>query len=289
MTDKKSLPQTQEHDGPIGYTPDVAVCSVCKKSTETVKMFASLSGLHDDVNIMIWVCSEPCYSKTKTDEYTELIGGVLACMKCGRRRVKEYDFITKSGSLIEIQVTCSKSCRDKIEATSTCSVCSKKLRTHYCALRGNDPNDAGASKLLFACSEECEEKMGIGNLYEQLSCTQCSARADKKFNVGMSSITRVTKIVIVHCSMSCASKTAQDVNAPLYQHKAVIGKICAKCKSFKAPEKHRVCARCKEVYYCTKECQVAHWPAHKASCKKKESEGDRKSDNNKDEKPEEVD
>jgi len=26
------------------------------------------------------------------------------------------------------------------------------------------------------------------------------------------------------------------------------------------------CIRCREVYYCTRECQVAHWPAHKDFC-----------------------
>ncbi len=29
-----------------------------------------------------------------------------------------------------------------------------------------------------------------------------------------------------------------------------------------------VCFKCKKVYYCSKECQVAHWPIHKKVCKK---------------------
>jgi hypothetical protein len=29
------------------------------------------------------------------------------------------------------------------------------------------------------------------------------------------------------------------------------------------------CANCLEVYFCTKECQVTHWPAHKADCKRR--------------------
>jgi hypothetical protein len=28
------------------------------------------------------------------------------------------------------------------------------------------------------------------------------------------------------------------------------------------------CSRCRTVGYCSKECQVTHWPAHKASCVK---------------------
>lgn len=30
-----------------------------------------------------------------------------------------------------------------------------------------------------------------------------------------------------------------------------------------------VCIKCKKVYYCSKECQVKHWPIHKKICKKK--------------------
>jgi hypothetical protein len=29
------------------------------------------------------------------------------------------------------------------------------------------------------------------------------------------------------------------------------------------------CASCMEVYFCSKECQVAAWPAHKAECKRR--------------------
>jgi hypothetical protein len=29
-----------------------------------------------------------------------------------------------------------------------------------------------------------------------------------------------------------------------------------------------VCFKCKKVYYCSKECQVAHWSIHKKVCKK---------------------
>jgi hypothetical protein len=30
---------------------------------------------------------------------------------------------------------------------------------------------------------------------------------------------------------------------------------------------HKCCAACKQARYCCKECQCAHWPAHKTECK----------------------
>jgi hypothetical protein len=29
----------------------------------------------------------------------------------------------------------------------------------------------------------------------------------------------------------------------------------------------KTCADCLKVYYCTRQCQLAHWPAHKAECR----------------------
>jgi hypothetical protein len=29
----------------------------------------------------------------------------------------------------------------------------------------------------------------------------------------------------------------------------------------------KLCSKCKDVYYCGRDCQVAHWPDHKARCK----------------------
>ncbi|TFK26532.1 hypothetical protein FA15DRAFT_667427 [Coprinopsis marcescibilis] len=38
---------------------------------------------------------------------------------------------------------------------------------------------------------------------------------------------------------------------------------CVKCESTDAA---KICARCKTVFYCSKECQTAHWKVHKPDC-----------------------
>ncbi|KZP23150.1 hypothetical protein FIBSPDRAFT_737762 [Athelia psychrophila] len=35
----------------------------------------------------------------------------------------------------------------------------------------------------------------------------------------------------------------------------------------------KACVQCKHVSYCGKECQIAHWPSHKATCKKEAAKG----------------
>ena len=51
--------------------------------------------------------------------------------------------------------------------------------------------------------------------------------------------------------------------------KGPIGKTCNACQ---APEgttlKHKICSACKQVFYCSPECQRADWKAgHKEQCK----------------------
>jgi len=45
---------------------------------------------------------------------------------------------------------------------------------------------------------------------------------------------------------------------------------CEHCNK-KTKDELKQCGRCKNVSYCSRECQVAHWPKHKIDCTKNES------------------
>jgi len=46
------------------------------------------------------------------------------------------------------------------------------------------------------------------------------------------------------------------------------GAVCFRCKQLTNRKTLMACGRCKYAQYCSKECQVADWPSHKATCKK---------------------
>ena len=57
--------------------------------------------------------------------------------------------------------------------------------------------------------------------------------------------------------------------AELYSNNNVEGLIegfkCGKCQK----EAFKRCSKCKSIWYCSRECQVSHWPEHKEGCNKK--------------------
>lgn len=40
------------------------------------------------------------------------------------------------------------------------------------------------------------------------------------------------------------------------------GFLCENCKQ----DATKRCSKCKQVWYCTRECQLAHWKVHKPKC-----------------------
>lgn len=59
---------------------------------------------------------------------------------------------------------------------------------------------------------------------------------------------------------------APAASASLPTGAAASRKLCAECKCALTGLPQR-CSNCKMTYYCSKECQKAAWPAHKAACK----------------------
>ncbi|KAF9194657.1 hypothetical protein BGZ51_008588 [Haplosporangium sp. Z 767] len=54
-----------------------------------------------------------------------------------------------------------------------------------------------------------------------------------------------------------------SLSAIVDAHRTVTPKICNKCQK-KATLR---CAKCKQAFYCTRECQVDNWTDHKAPCR----------------------
>lgn len=52
-----------------------------------------------------------------------------------------------------------------------------------------------------------------------------------------------------------------------FKENTFVEKLCASCGKGMHGEKLFACKKCALVYYCDKECQKAHWPAHKPVCR----------------------
>jgi hypothetical protein len=46
-----------------------------------------------------------------------------------------------------------------------------------------------------------------------------------------------------------------------------IERVCAKCSKHDSRNDFKLCSTCRGVFYCGKECQIAHWKEHKSVCK----------------------
>lgn len=60
---------------------------------------------------------------------------------------------------------------------------------------------------------------------------------------------------------------ANSVTQGLSQDKPRIGNRCGNCGKVDSKEKrHKLCSRCKKMYYCNAACQKSHWEFHKDRC-----------------------
>jgi tetratricopeptide (TPR) repeat protein len=68
----------------------------------------------------------------------------------------------------------------------------------------------------------------------------------------------------------CSNMEERDANHPLVRLEREIRKHCAHCRADLPEGKQPCCVECKAVYYCSRDCQVAHWKAgHKKDCVRK--------------------
>ena len=65
--------------------------------------------------------------------------------------------------------------------------------------------------------------------------------------------------------ISCSCLDAKKAQAKLKKKQTTTGK-CGQCKQQFGLTSLMVCSKCKITNYCSKECQVADWPAHKFIC-----------------------
>jgi hypothetical protein len=67
-------------------------------------------------------------------------------------------------------------------------------------------------------------------------------------------------------------ETEDDLNTKASHIRHIIGRVCGACGKQNNPiqeNKLPQCAKCRIIYYCSKVCQVNHWPEHKKTCKKR--------------------
>lgn len=93
-----------------------------------------------------------------------------------------------------------------------------------------------------------------------------------------SSIGRSSTTLVLVLVMACAHRRAPCRSVDAGQWSSVAGKRtpcdmtaqrrceCASCQAQSAGAKLKRCARCKEVFYCSVQCQRRSWTTHRACC-----------------------
>jgi hypothetical protein len=99
--------------------------------------------------------------------------------------------------------------------------------------------------------------------FGQLKCVRELQRATTGVDTGVRAINEAKGIDEVALDLlkddggDEATKKANTIRRPL-------GRACAHCERLK--KNMFKCAKCESVYYCSPECQRAHWPTHEREC-----------------------
>ena len=103
----------------------------------------------------------------------------------------------------------------------------------------------------------------------KMICTACGRRCKKSEQVSMV-VEGERGSLATFCSNDCALPFMLRLSSvPTPSSSPAIGVTpgCVVCGRFEA--KCKRCGRCRDVYYCSIDCQRLHWPTHKTECKRK--------------------
>ena len=127
------------------------------------------------------------------------------------------------------------------------------------------------------------------HLFGRLQCAKCGAEGGPRKKM----VPCVKCYEVVYCSTQCLKADAnqhQESCDPVLFYESLDGKeisidtehlqrmqaerenagmVCAYCNAIANKEPFKKCAKCRHAAYCSKECQIKHWPVHKAVCSQK--------------------
>ena len=125
------------------------------------------------------------------------------------------------------------------------------------------------------------------HLFGRLQCAKCGAKGGPHKKM----LPCIKCNEVVYCSKQCLEADAnrhQQSCDPVPFYETVDGKeisidadhlqslqaqrenagmVCAYCDAIANKEPYKKCAKCRHAAYCSKECQIKHWPVHKTVCK----------------------
>lgn len=98
-----------------------------------------------------------------------------------------------------------------------------------------------------------------------VNCYQCHRRQiDHKYNFVVTFQNFNLQTITLLCSAECFSRQKTMANEYFLEvDNDTLKTGCPNCFSKIAT---KTCSRCKNIKYCSKECQVAHWSTHKTHC-----------------------
>ena len=115
------------------------------------------------------------------------------------------------------------------------------------------------------CKNICENK--------EICCRICCKRPEDNFNE--SKLTCIdldnfsgkcnTSGLILICSHECELEL-NKICRQAQRNGEPVRKVCASCRRKSTNGEMNKCGKCKTIYYCSKECQVADWNKHKKYC-----------------------